>query len=107
MILTILMLIALALGLGGSLGDAYTTYEGIFVKKVAKEGDMSWLAQWAAKAPWRLFVVKPAMIGAVALVTNLWPVLPYTLYAQIVAYLLFAGFGLFATLNNVKVNDGQ
>lgn len=54
-----------AVGVVGQFLDGYTTYKGIFVKKIAVEGNQSWFAQLVTKRAWTCLTVKPVLTAAV------------------------------------------
>ena len=64
------LIAATAVAFAGQLSDCITTYIGIYVKKIAVEGDQAAIAQWIAKRPWALFTVKPLGILAISYALN-------------------------------------
>jgi hypothetical protein len=68
---SLLCYIATAVGVSGQFADGFTTYQGVKKFGLGIEGDKSAFAQWLIRAPWRLFVVKPAIFAAAGIFLTL------------------------------------
>ena len=90
--------------------DGYTTYRGLYVKKVAVEGNKSGFTQWLSKAPWRLLTIKPAMClalaGTAAIYNHFDPGTNF--YSVLVVFALGPAIvlGIMAAVHNIKINKG-
>lgn len=90
----------------GQIADAYTTYEGIFVLKVATEGNQNWFTQWMTKAGGgSRLLLKPGLTGAVAALAIY--VSHHALVGVVVSVPCLTGLaysGIDAGIHNYKIN---
>ena len=111
--LTLLLIAAVLFGAVGQFFDAYTTYIGVTVKKIAVEGNKA--AAWLVAHPWLSFLVKtggPLLSGALALFA-----LPYVapshsdlIAVRVIVTALEIALGIFggkAALANNKINNAK
>jgi len=100
------LLAATIIAVAGQCSDAWTTYYGIFVKKVATEGDMNWFTQWQAGNKWRMLLTKPLLATGLAFTIN--KVFTGVVYAEVFGFVICAALaysGISAGIHNYKINS--
>jgi prepilin signal peptidase PulO-like enzyme (type II secretory pathway) len=83
--------------------DCFTTYRGVYVKKIATEGDSFIFTKWAAAKPWRLLL--PPLIPGVLIP----PAAISNFYVQAAVTGLAIGIvvkSAIAVIHNLKINKG-